>query len=86
MFLKINLGSGGALLSDGEAGLKNHTSNLYHICPINQIKDASVILCTQKVTGLQHYAAFLQLHSTVAMCNVRRMVQLSRKSIDQSYC
>lgn len=31
--LKIKqLGSGGALLSDGEAGLKNYTSNLYYIC------------------------------------------------------
>ena len=49
--LKIKLGSGGALLSDGDADLKSYTSNLYLYMSHYQGKDyATIILCIQEST------------------------------------
>ena len=47
--LKIKLGSGGALLSDGDADLKSYASNLYLYMSHYQVKDyATIILCIQE--------------------------------------
>ena len=47
--LKIKLGSGGTLLSDGDADLNSYASNLSLYMSHYQIKDyATIILCTQE--------------------------------------
>ena len=46
--LKIKLGSGGALLSDGDADPKSYASNLY-LCMSHQFKDyATIVLSIQE--------------------------------------
>ena len=46
--LKIKLGSGGALLSDGDEDLKSYPSSLYLYLSHYQVKDyTTIILCIQ---------------------------------------